>query len=316
MNDAPKRRSRVQQEQPAERTGSHRSRRSRGGRKNGKALYYAVLVILVGVLVFSSVKIISYLKEQKDTERINDNINQDFISPDDTAGDTDTAGDGTDGDSQETQKPVKKDEESIKVDFTAMQAKYPDVVGYVYSANTTLQLPIVQSADEGGEYYLYRDIDGSSNKNGTVFLDWQCSSNFTSQNNLVYGHNMKTGRMFAPIVKYRDQSFYDAHPYMYLYTPNQLYKVNLFAGMVTPHDSTVYSYSLSSDYIKQCISSSTFTSTTGTPTGNILTLSTCCRKYDMENTGDQRLVVMAKLLPEGAAAQDFTVSLVENPEMP
>ena len=51
MNDAPKRRSRVQQEQPAERTGSHRSRRSRGGRKNGKALYYAVLVILVGVLV-------------------------------------------------------------------------------------------------------------------------------------------------------------------------------------------------------------------------------------------------------------------------
>ena len=168
MNDAPKRRSRVQQEQPVERTGSHRSRRSRGGRKNGKALYYAVLVILVGVLVFSSVKIISYLKEQKDTERINDNINQDFISPDDTAGDTDTDGDGTDGDSQETQKPVKKDEESIKVDFTAMQAKYPDVVGYVYSANTTLQLPIVQSADEGGEYYLYRDIDGKDNKNGTV----------------------------------------------------------------------------------------------------------------------------------------------------
>ena len=57
MNDAPKRRSRVQQEQPAERTGSHRSRRSRGGRKNGKALYYAVLVILVGVLVFEILKI-------------------------------------------------------------------------------------------------------------------------------------------------------------------------------------------------------------------------------------------------------------------
>ena len=185
MNDAPKRRSRVQQEQPVERTGSHRSRRSRGGRKNGKALYYAVLVILVGVLVFSSVKIISYLKEQKDTERINDNINQDFISPDDTAGDTDTDGDGTGGDSQETQKPVKKDEESIKVDFTALQAKYPDVVGYVYSANTTLQLPIVQSADEGGEYYLYRDIDGKDNKNGTVFLDIRCNSDFTSQNNLI-----------------------------------------------------------------------------------------------------------------------------------
>ena len=150
----------------------------------------------------------------------------------------------------------------------------------------------MQTAEEGGEYYLYRDIDGSSNKNGTVFLDWRCSSTFTSQNNLVYGHNMKTGRMFAPIVKYRDQSFYDAHPYMYLYTPNQLYKVNLFAGMVTPGDSTVYNYSLTSDYIKECISSSTFKSSVGTPTGNILTLSTCAYDYD-----NARYVVMGELVP-------------------
>ena len=48
----------------------------------------------------------------------------------------------------------------------------------------------------------------------------------------------------------------------------------------------------------------------------VLTLSTCCRKYDMENTGDQRLVVMAKLLPEGAVAQDFSVHFTADPEMP
>ena len=48
----------------------------------------------------------------------------------------------------------------------------------------------------------------------------------------------------------------------------------------------------------------------------VLTLSTCCRKYDNANTGNQRLVVMAKLLPEGATAQEFSVSLAENPEMP
>ena len=49
---------------------------------------------------------------------------------------------------------------------------------------------------------------------------------------------------------------------------------------------------------------------------SVLTLSTCCRKYDKANSGNQRLVVMAKLLPEGATAQEFTVSLVENSEMP
>ena len=48
----------------------------------------------------------------------------------------------------------------------------------------------------------------------------------------------------------------------------------------------------------------------------ILPLSTCCRKYDDANTGNQRLVVLAKLLPEGATAQEFSVSLVDDPELP
>ena len=48
----------------------------------------------------------------------------------------------------------------------------------------------------------------------------------------------------------------------------------------------------------------------------VLTLSTCCRKYDKTNSGNQRLVVMAKLLPEGATEQAFTVKPVKRLEMP
>ena len=265
-----------------------RPRRSGGKRKNGKVMYYGVLVLLLLVLVFSSVKIISYVAEKKASERNQQELIDQVVTPV-----TPTTPDNAEDNTANTDNNTTTSEpDYITVDFAALQAKYPDVVGWLYCANTGLNYPIVQTAEEGGEYYLYRDIDGSSNKNGTVFLDWQCSSNFTSQNNLVYGHNMKTGRMFAPIVKYRDQSFYDAHPYMYLYTPNQLYKVNLFAGMVTPGDSTVYNYSLSADYIKECISSSTFKSSVGTPTGNILTLSTCDYVYD-----NARYVVMGELVP-------------------
>lgn len=295
MNDRPNRRreergahSRQErmQSRPAER--SERSRRN-GKRKNGKVLYYGILVLLLAVLVFSSVKIISYMMEKKQSERKQQDLIDQVVTPGSDSNDTENDNTGPDN---STAPSAGSEPDYITVDFKTLQAKYPDVVGWLYCANTGLNYPIVQTAEEGGEYYLYRDIDGSSNKNGTVFLDWQCSSNFTSQNNLVYGHNMKTGRMFAPIVKYRDQSFYDAHPYMYLYTPNQLYKVNLFAGMVTPHDSAVYSYSLSSDYIKECIANSTFKSSVGTPTGNILTLSTCA--YDFDNA---RYVVMGEMVP-------------------
>lgn len=295
MNDRPNRRreergahSRQErmQSRPAER--SERSRRN-GKRKNGKVLYYGILVLLLAVLVFSSVKIISYMMEKKQSERKQQDLIDQVVTPGSDSNDTENDNTGPDNN---TAPSAGSEPDYITVDFKTLQAKYPDVVGWLYCANTGLNYPIVQTAEEGGEYYLYRDIDGSSNKNGTVFLDWQCSSKFTSQNNLVYGHNMKTGRMFAPIVKYRDQSFYDAHPYMYLYTPNQLYKVNLFAGMVTPHDSAVYSYSLSSDYIKECIANSTFKSSVGTPTGNILTLSTCA--YDFDNA---RYVVMGEMVP-------------------
>jgi len=274
------------QSRPAER--SERSRRN-GKHKNGKVLYYGVLVLLLAVLVFSSVKIISYMMEKKQSERNQQDLIDQVVTPGPDNTGTENDNPGTDDNST---PPAAQEPDYISIDFATLQAKYPDVVGWLYCANTGLNYPIVQTAEEGGEYYLYRDIDGSSNKNGTVFLDWQCNSNFTSQNNLVYGHNMKTGRMFAPIVKYRQQSFYDAHPYMYLYTPNQLYKVNLFAGMVTPHDSTVYNYSLTSDYIKECIANSTFMSSDGTPTGNILTLSTCA--YDFDNA---RYVVMGEMVP-------------------
>ena len=292
MNDRPNERRRERgahsrddraQNRPADY--ADRPRRSGGKHKNGKLMYYGVLVLLMLVLVFSSVKIISYVAEKKASERNQRDLIDQVVTPV-TPSEPDNAN-STDNTATAGSEP-----DYITVDFDALQAKYPDVVGWLYCANTGLNYPIVQTAEEGGEYYLYRDIDGSSNKNGTVFLDWRCNSDFSSQNNLLYGHNMKTGRMFAPIVKYKDQSFYDAHPYMYLYTPDQLYKVNLFAGMVTPGDSTVYNYSLSSDYIKECISSSSFKSSVGTPTGNILTLSTCDYVYD-----NARYVVMGELVP-------------------
>lgn len=285
MNDTPKR-THSRQEKPAENTAHPRKR----SKKNGKALYYLVLALLLGVLVFSCVKIVTYLKEQKDSEDTQNNINNEFTTPV-TPEDNDNQ-DTEDKDKEET-PAVEPEPESISVDFASLQAKYPDVVGYIYGANTGLSYPIVQTAEEGGQYYLYRDIDGNDNKNGTIFLDWRCSSDFTtSNNNLIYGHNMKSGRMFAPLMNYKSQSYYDAHPYLYLYTPSQTYKVNLFAGFVTPHNSDVYAYSLSSSYLQECINSSTFNAGMGVPTGNILTMSTC--DYDYDNA---RYVVLGELVP-------------------
>lgn len=286
MNDTPNKKSRLQREEPAANPGRTHNRKRR---KNGKVLYYLVLVLLLGVLVFSSVKIITYLKDQKNAQASQDNMNNEFVQPTPTPDPDDGEDTDKDKDKDKTEV-VSQPEHKGKIDFAAMQEKYPDVVGWIYGANTGLDWPIVQTAEEGGEYYLYRDINGKDNKNGTVFLDWRCASDFSTQNNMIYGHNMKTGLMFAPLIKYKSQAFFDAHPYLYLYTPSQTYKVHLFAGMETPHDSEVYSYNLSSSYLQECINSSTFNSGLGVPTGNILTMSTC--DYDYANA---RYVLLGEL---------------------
>ena len=285
MNDTPNKKSRLQREEPAANPGRTHNRKRR---KNGKVLYYLVLALLLGVLVFSSVKIISYVAEKKASERNQQELIDQVVTPV-----TPTTPDNAEDNTANTDNNTTTSEpDYITVDFAALQAKYPDVVGWLYCANTGLNYPIVQTAEEGGEYYLYRDIDGKDNKNGTVFLDIRCNSDFTSQNNLIYGHNMKTGMMFASLMNYKSQSYYEAHPYSYLYTPNQTYKVNLFAGCIVEHDADVYATSLSDSYLQQCINESTFKSGSGVPTGSILTLSTC--DYDFDNA---RYVLMGELIP-------------------
>lgn len=48
----------------------------------------------------------------------------------------------------------------------------------------------------------------------------------------------------------------------------------------------------------------------------LLTLSTCAYRYDNKKTGNQRLVVMAKLLPEGTIGQTVSIAANPNPQRP
>lgn len=48
----------------------------------------------------------------------------------------------------------------------------------------------------------------------------------------------------------------------------------------------------------------------------LLTLSACAYRYDTAKTGNHRLVVMAKLLPEGSEQAQPTVTVNPNPARP
>ena len=263
--------------------------RRRRRRKKSKALYYVILLVLVGILVFSAVKIISYFKEQAAAADAQNGVISDYTKPSgdqDNTNTPDNSGEDSSNDTQTTQ-----DKDSVDVDFDKLCADYPDVVGYIYAANTKIQHAIQYG--KGNEYYLSHDLYGNSNSNGSIFIEQVNSSSFSDNNTIIYGHNMKTGMMFAGLRNYHtDKGYYAAHPYMYIYTPTQNYKLQLFAGFVCEHDDEVYNTSLTQSQLEAMAAKSDFKSSYGIPTGKTVTLSTCSYEFS-----DARYVVVGELVP-------------------
>lgn len=115
-------------------------------------------------------------------------------------------------------------------DFDALRETNPGLVAWIRCEGTNIDYPVVQGTDN--EYYLTRLPDGTTNKMGSIFLDFRCSPDFSGKNSAIYGHHMKSGDMFAALENYREQAFYDEHPVVMLYTSERDYLMEVFAGYV------------------------------------------------------------------------------------
>ena len=153
-----------------------------------------------------------------------------------------------------------------------------------------IDYPVVQGEDN--EFYLNHDFYKSKSLSGSIFVDYRNDVE-NDKNLIIYGHNMKTGMMFANLRNYHtDKNYYAAHPYMYIYTPSQDYRLDLYAGFVCEHADEIYSTSLTQDQLKAMAAKSDFKANIGVPTGKTVTLSTCSYEF-----ADARYVVIGALTP-------------------
>lgn len=173
------------------------------------------------------------------------------------------------------------------IDFEKLQAVNDDVVGWIYLENSKINYPIVLGDDNS--YYLNRLYDRTYNGSGSIFMDYRNSGDFSDTHTILYGHHMNNGSMFAGIAKYKQQSYYDEHPYCLILTPEQNYKLEFFAGYVASVETDLTAWDLSFDseedyqeWLAAAIAKSTFVSDVQpTAEDKIVTLSTCT--YEFEN---------------------------------
>ena len=85
--------------------------------------------------------------------------------------------------------------------------KNGDYAGWITVPYTSIDYPVVRT--DNNDYYLKRDFYKNKSASGTPFVDCECTPD--SLNTIIYAHNMKDGSMFAPLTRYTDKSFFDAH---------------------------------------------------------------------------------------------------------
>ena len=93
-----------------------------------------------------------------------------------------------------------------------LKAKYPDMVGWITIEGTDVDFPVVQGKDN--EFYLNHTYKGEYHPFGEVFMDKDDKPDYSDQNTVLYGHNVRSGHVFHDLEQYKEQAFRDAHPYI------------------------------------------------------------------------------------------------------
>lgn len=196
--------------------------------------------------------------------------------------------------------PDDPEKDTFTIDWKTLKEKNPDIVAWVLIPDTEISYPIVQGKDNS--FYLNRTFEKKENYAGAIFLDYQADKHFKDRNTLIYGHNVKHGTMFAELEKFKDESFFKAHPYVYIFTEEQNYRAEVFSmySADANSDSYVVDYVDDKDYMRyvdMVQKKSDFkTDVKLNEKDKMISLSTC--SYERSGQiSDDRYLLHAKLVP-------------------
>ena len=128
-----------------------------------------------------------------------------------------------------------------EIDWDELKQENEDIYAWIYVPGTQIDYPILQHPKED-DYYLNRNLDGSSGYPGCIFSERCNAKDFTDNNTVLYGHNMKNGTMFGDLHKFEDDTFFEEYRYVYIYTPegNHAYEIATAGTFSDKH--IMYSY--------------------------------------------------------------------------
>lgn len=185
-------------------------------------------------------------------------------------------------------------------EYKTLYQKNKKLIGWLKIDDTIIDYPVMQT--DNNEYYLTYNFNQEYDKNGSIFMDYNCSVYPRSTNLIIYGHHMKSGQMFGQLQKYAKESYGKEHNIIQfdsIYEKGIYEVMYVFRSKVFNEDDFVFKYYQFIDansedefnsYMKEMEEMSLYdTGVTASYGDSLLTLSTCDNSQS-----DGRFAVVAK----------------------
>ncbi len=149
-----------------------------------KILEAIIIFICISMMIFSGIRILDWLKENKQ--------NKDII--------------------QDISNTVSIDENldnkyKYDIDFESLKQKNNDIIAWLKVNGTEIEYPVVKTTNN--DYYMNHSLDKSYNSAGWIFIDYRNKLDGEDKNMVIYGHNRRDGSIFGTLKNILTEEWYN-----------------------------------------------------------------------------------------------------------
>lgn len=200
---------------------------------------FMAFIFLLGAILFFYLSFKEY-DEGAASNEVDYAAQETYIKTEDSTTDSIAAAD--------TESEAESDPNMVnKVDWDSLLADYPNVKAWITIPGTRIDYPISQGTDN--DYYLTHNYKNESDFLGGIFMDYRQSSDFSDFNTFIYGHNINVANgspKFGELIYYYDETFFNEHTTIYIYTPTKVYKGTVFAVHADSAETDSYNVDIDS----------------------------------------------------------------------
>lgn len=270
-------------------------------------IYWGLLIIFLLVFLISGWRLLDYYiqsKKAKDTyDELAQIVEQVRQQQPTVPQATDEAGQPVEQPPEviyaEVTDPKTGEKRQVLAEYAPIYELNSDLVGWIYIDGTRINYPVMQNKEQT-DYYLKRDFYKKSSIDGSIYVREECDVFAPSDNLTIYGHRMNSGAMFADLLNYKEEDFWQNNRYIHFDTLQEHHTYEIIAAFkISASADNGFQYHTFVDaadqadfdrYVQQCKDRAFYdTGVTAQYGDKLITLSTC-----EKGNSAMRIVVVAK----------------------